>query len=604
MSEECSYVSIMKLATTVEKCQFVKKVCDGNYFNPYQLHYCDFNGNLLYTIPLYLIILSLCFYLLSDTASKYLSNALTILTDKLKLSPNIAAMTFLSFGNGAPDVFSSIAASSNSTGDLSMSVGALIGSGICVSCFVFSLVIIFNKLSKSIKVKEKTYIREIVCYLVAILALGLMGVDGVIKLYEAILFFLLYFVNLGFAIYIEKDYEAERTKSKPTEDYFKDDNNINSTDSNLQDKLLEFRNSEEEHHTNENYEEVAEHVVSVIRNIEKKKKIESKFKVDKVEKVDNLERGSTYDKIDRAISFKNLDNKEELALELKQTYDQVKEVENKEDLFFRIKRNYFTNVYDWDEMGFFSKAFCVCIQIPLNFLRDISIPCCDNKEYIKIILVLNPLFSAVAVISLLLAWGKVINSIAILVAILVSILVLMGIFFFGFKDNYLPENKITIILLCLYRFSMSIFWIWAISTTLIDILQFLGVIFDLPMSFLGLTLLAIGNSAPDASLDVNLARKGFGEMALAGTISGPLFNLLIGLGLSLIKMTVKKDVIFNIWDAKNIANCLSMGFLFVNLSFILLFGFYSQFNYSRVASYISLFLFISYITSVSIVTFI
>ena len=58
-----------------------------------------------------------------------------------------------------------------------------------------------------------------------------------------------------------------------------------------------------------------------------------------------------------------------------------------------------------------------------------------------------------------------------------------------------------------------------------------------------MTLLAFGNSAPgkiilnniDLSVNISLAKAGYGEMAIAGSIAGPLFNVLIGLGISLIK---------------------------------------------------------------------
>lgn len=87
---------------------------------------------------------------------------------------------------------------------------------------------------------------------------------------------------------------------------------------------------------------------------------------------------------------------------------------------------------------------------------------------------------------------------------------------------------------------MSMFWIWFVSNILVDILKVLGVLFDIPESFLGMTLLAFGNSAPDLSVNCALARAGYGEMGIAGSIAGPLFNVLIGLGVSLIKKNIEK----------------------------------------------------------------
>ena len=49
-------------------------------------------------------------YLLASTADLYLSPALERITLRLGLSESLAGVTLLAFGNGAPDVFTSIAA--------------------------------------------------------------------------------------------------------------------------------------------------------------------------------------------------------------------------------------------------------------------------------------------------------------------------------------------------------------------------------------------------------------------------------------------------------------------------------------------------------------
>jgi sodium/potassium/calcium exchanger 6 len=85
---------------------------------------------------------------------------------------------------------------------------------------------------------------------------------------------------------------------------------------------------------------------------------------------------------------------------------------------------------------------------------------------------------------------------------------------------------------------MSVLWIWMIAKVLVDILNTIGVIFNISSAFLGMTFLAFGNSAPDLTLNCSLARAGYGEMGLAGSIAGPLFNLLIGLGSAMIKNTL------------------------------------------------------------------
>merc|ERR1719503_166025 len=82
-------------------------------------------------------------------------------------------------------------------------------------------------------------------------------------------------------------------------------------------------------------------------------------------------------------------------------------------------------------------------------------------------------------------------------------------------------------------FVQSIMWIQFTSDCIIDMLQIFGFISGLPPALFGLTVLAWGNCLGDMSADVAMTKKGFGEMAITGTMAGPIFNILVGQGLSL-----------------------------------------------------------------------
>lgn len=79
---------------------------------------------------------------------------------------------------------------------------------------------------------------------------------------------------------------------------------------------------------------------------------------------------------------------------------------------------------------------------------------------------------------------------------------------------------------------MSITWISFTSDIVVDLLVILGCMLGVPIQILGLTLLAWGNCLGDMSANVTMTKKGFGEMAMTGCMAGPIFNMLIGLGLS------------------------------------------------------------------------
>ncbi len=86
--------------------------------------------------------LSLCFYFLATTADFYLSSALARIAKMLHMSENLAGVTLLALGNGAPDVFSTLAASNSPSQGIAMALATLIGSGFFVGCAVYALVIL------------------------------------------------------------------------------------------------------------------------------------------------------------------------------------------------------------------------------------------------------------------------------------------------------------------------------------------------------------------------------------------------------------------------------------------------------------------------------
>ena len=81
---------------------------------------------------------------------------------------------------------------------------------------------------------------------------------------------------------------------------------------------------------------------------------------------------------------------------------------------------------------------------------------------------------------------------------------------------------------------MSILWINIVADNLMDILNLIALLSGLREDFLGLTLLAWGNSLGDFFANSALAKKGYGITAVTGCFAGQFFNLVIGFGVALI----------------------------------------------------------------------
>ena len=851
----CNYKTFKSLSKN-QRCEIASKICESNnFFNIYELYYCSINENLMFIISFITIVLSATFYLIQDTANKYLSSSLTKISDNLKLSQSIAAMTFLAFGNGAPDIISSIVASSgNDSSGLGMSIGALLGSGMCITAGVYSLVIFNSK--KDLTLVPKMYSREIFFYFLALGLIFFIAVDGVIYIYESILFLLFYICNLMFAVYIQKneeniiikeilennniDIKEETYKSnnsitdennKEEEKYADKDNNYNSDiqnnlkepliitnkiksnlrnnhkkelmfsnnksqnvlnlnyniNSNISKNNVKFNLSDNFNKTNKNKSNIAGSVFkeqnNIINNITNKLEQEAEeiasqldkrsYKKNKRLLIDNLSscksnsssnfkslefnhfnnnNNNHNNKVERILSDSALpivnENEEEYNLNyynretfyLNKVNEVIKNIKdnnnnnsnnnnnnykyskdksdfdnnnnfnlddnnlndsinkklidydnnikytlsfnsfanhmdirskseiielnnfviknnininplteeeiilinktnsicsnsltnklnnrinnnnsNKSNIntellkkepgfFYRIKRHYFSQLDDYESMSILNKIVFIFFEIPFNILRDLSIPAVEQQRYNNIVFSLFPLFSFLTFMFLtgnytyFIEFKKVSSHLTIYVLkyksitefllILAFICIICIVLYIKIDKNHLPKQ---ILLICFVNFGMSIIWISVFSDIIVDLLTFLGVIFNLPSSFLGLTLLAIGNSIPDAALDTSLAKSGYGEMAISGTHAGPLFNLIIGLGFSLLKRNIVYGPIeINFFEISNISSVLAFFTLCLNLFLNMHYAYKNNFTLKRSDAYRTSIIFLIY----------
>ncbi|TKA72434.1 hypothetical protein B0A49_06138 [Cryomyces minteri] len=92
--------------------------------------------------------------------------------------------------------------------------------------------------------------------------------------------------------------------------------------------------------------------------------------------------------------------------------------------------------------------------------------------------------------------------------------------------------------LCFLGFAVSIAWISSIAGEVVGVLKTLGVVLDISDAILGLTVFAVGSSLGDLVADVTVARLGHPVMALSACFGGPMLNILLGIGLGGLWMTV------------------------------------------------------------------
>ncbi|XP_045152635.1 mitochondrial sodium/calcium exchanger protein [Echinops telfairi] len=162
---QCREVCSLNLS---DRCAFIRTNLDchsdGGYLDYLEGIFCCFSYPLLpLVITLYVLWLLYLFLILGVTAAKFFCPNLSAISTTLGLSHNVAGVTFLAFGNGAPDIFSALVAFSDSR-TAGLAFGALFGAGVLVTTVVAGGIAILQPFLAA----SRPFLRDIVFYMVAV----------------------------------------------------------------------------------------------------------------------------------------------------------------------------------------------------------------------------------------------------------------------------------------------------------------------------------------------------------------------------------------------------------------------------------------------------
>lgn len=192
------------------------------------MYYCTFHnafghiGKFITFIPLGCFFLFIAMYLLASTADNYLSPALETITTKFGLSDSLAGVTFLAFGNGAPDVFSAIAAATGGDPDdgrdATKSLSVILGGTFVITCIVTVLCSRVANLNdddtgkpiRKIRVTPKFFVRDVIfCILATVYCLIIMLFVNYFNIYSSIGLLVLYGVYVIMVVAQTKKVDPE-----------------------------------------------------------------------------------------------------------------------------------------------------------------------------------------------------------------------------------------------------------------------------------------------------------------------------------------------------------------------------------------------------------
>jgi sodium/potassium/calcium exchanger 6 len=119
------------------------------------------------------------------------------------------------------------------------------------------------------------------------------------------------------------------------------------------------------------------------------------------------------------------------------------------------------------------------------------------------------------------------------VVVLISSLPFAVLLYAALSSREPPKAMLLRMPLLLVGFITSCTWTYLLAAELVNVLDTLGAVLGVSRTILGLTVMAWGNSLGDLVTDTALARSGNPRIGAAACFGGPIFNMLVGNGISM-----------------------------------------------------------------------
>ncbi|DBA03517.1 TPA: hypothetical protein N0F65_011418 [Lagenidium giganteum] len=490
------------------------------------LHYCVLDEYVWLSVLLFVGWLGVLFYMLGSTADGYFSPTLATISEKLNVPYDFAGVTFLAFGNGAPDVFSSIAAYSSGVADTG--VNELLGGAMFVSTVVVGAV----ALAANVRVDRGPFSRDLFALMFAVLllvALARMHLGstkhGVQVLAAAFL--------LSYAAYVSTVVLAQcmgRCRRSHT-----------VGDANKQPQTKGGVLSAFWHALSPRASKPANHYVFITQQEAQAPGRDTYEMKTPIAKADSF--GSdVFDDHFHADSFTSP------LISDEDRDDGFMDVESVDVAFSSgagiIDAAYWNHLrWRWRLKRRVGRILCSdspllpkIISIPealLVLVRDYTVPLLETDTWSRTAVSVSVITIPLFLLAMSGFWNEDVGERKVPAWVVAGTCGVSGAVVVSFTTHRSrpPTSLAYTLVLLAMAFVSCVCWIYAIASELMAVLIAIGTITHANNSILGLTVLSWGNSVGDLMTNVSVARAGFPEMAIAGCFGGPVFNILLGLGL-------------------------------------------------------------------------
>jgi sodium/potassium/calcium exchanger 6 len=201
----------------------------------------------------------------------------------------------------------------------------------------------------------------------------------------------------------------------------------------------------------------------------------------------------------------------------------------------RLQRHMISSEF-WD-LEWYLKVLEV-IDLPAVILRDITIPTTDETLWSRYYAFLQIIFAPIFILEVTGLSEDHVGALPITVFYMILSIIPAAAVYLTTHNNKPPSGTYGIVWV-LFSFTMCIAWIYLLAGELVACLSAVGDALSIPSSFMGLTILAWGNSVGDFFSNIAVGKQGMSEMAVAGCYGGPIFNTFFGLGMSFLYICLK-----------------------------------------------------------------
>jgi len=532
---------------------------DDNEDNEFCFFYYDtLNENLALFIPFSIVFIFFSFYFMALIADSALSPSLAKITQKINISQTLAGATLLAFANGGNDVIAAFTAGGTTQG-VPLVIGSIMGAGLFDFTLCTAVVVLT---AKNVKVVKNCFVRDVSFYMIGTVYLLILGLIGEITMVGILGFFVIYFIYILFIMAMEKQSKKEEHALRVcvkvyNEQHIPIEHEGFSQKSFIKSKRGSFavisgnRSRSQSKTLSElvsaNPELISDPEIQVHPSHVGHLQHKSHFHPDlsSQEEEHQIDKNALHEKL--------------LAVNMNMNHEDDYGCHVKDSIAMDPDRSF-------EEETGFSKILTY-LNVPLEFLCNLTAPAIDEEHWNKSLALIQP-FGALLIFlagnELLDAYiGKVwVGYILLPIACVFSILI-----FAKTKSDKMHSYPTVASLITLI---VAISWLEFISIYVVDYLQFVGSLTGLAPTFIGMTILAMGNTLGDIMANRALAKMGFGVTAITACFAGPLFNYLIGLAASYSRQIfVYGDIDFDLFNfsSENIADgCIfELGVLFAVL---------------------------------------